>query len=427
MNTFRNLQLFAYNPQAQPANNIAVEGQAGGRLSPENQTYYDKQLIRFAKPKLIHQQFGQKRDIPAKAGQDINFRSFASLGKALTPLTEGVTPDGQNLEVTEITAKPKQYGDFVAYTDYLDMTAIDPVVTETVTLIGDQAGLTCDTVVRDELHADLNGINVAYAPKISGSTETPVNSRKDLDASAVFSVDVIERAVTELRAQNAPTFEDNYYVAICHPYALYDLKKDKRWIEAQQYTDNVKKIYDGEVGIFGGARIVTTTEAKIFSGADLSSTSRNLTAASASSSGNTTVTVSGTLATNELKGRFVLIGGNLYEVSSNTNAGVITLKTALTTNVAQGDKVYPGEGGAGGIGVFSILFIGKNAYGVTEIGGGGMRTIIKPLGSGGSSDPLDQRATIGWKALLTAKVLIPQYMRRVECGGTYATTSLKAN
>lgn len=426
MNTFRNLQLFAYNPQAQPANNIAVEGQPGGRLSPENQTYYDKQLIRYAKPKLIHQQFGQKRNIPAKSGQDINFRSFASLGKALTPLTEGVTPDGQNLTVTEITAKPKQYGDFVAYTDYLDMTAIDPVVTETVTLIGDQAGLTCDTIVRDELHADLNGINVAYAPKISGGVETPVNSRKDLDASAAFSVDVIEKAVTELRAQNAPTFEDGYYVAICHPYALYDLKKDKRWIDAQQYTDNVKKIYAGEAGIFGGARIVSSTEAKIFAGADLSATSRDLTVASASSAGNTTITVSETLVANKLAGRFIIVGGNLYEVNSNT-ASVITVKNSLTTAVAQGDKVYPGEGGANGIGVFSILFIGKNAYGVTEIEGGGLRTIIKPLGSGGSSDPLDQRATIGWKALLTAKVLIPQYMRRVECGGTYATTSLKAN
>lgn len=426
MNTFRNLQLFAYNPQAQPANNISVEGLPGGRLSPENQTYYDKQLIRYAKPKLIHQQFGQKRNIPAKSGQDINFRSFASLGKALTPLTEGVTPDGQNLTVTEITAKPKQYGDFVAYTDYLDMTAIDPLVTETVTLIGDQAGLTCDTIVRDELHADLNGINVAYAPKISGGVETPVNSRKDLDASAAFSVDVIEKAVTELRAQNAPTFEDGYYVAICHPYALYDLKKDKRWIDAQQYTENVKKIYAGEAGIFGGARIVSSTEAKIFAGADLAATSRDLTAASASGVGNTTITVSEALVANELVGRFVIVGGNLYEVTSNSTS-VITVKNGLTVAVSQGDKVYPGEGGANGIGVFSILFIGKNAYGVTEIEGGGLRTIIKPLGSGGSSDPLDQRATIGWKALLTAKVLIPQYMRRVECGGTYATTSLKAN
>ena len=427
MKTYNSLQIFSYNPSptTSPANSIAAAGGSGQRLSPENQTYYDKQLIRYAKPKLIHQQFGQKRDIPAKAGQTINFRSFASLGKALTPLVEGVTPDGQNLTVTEMTAKPKQYGDFVSYTDYLDMTAIDPVVTETVTLIGDQAGLTCDTIVRDEINT---GTNVGYASRFSGSTEYAVTSRKDLDATAVFSVDTIEKAVTELRAQNAPTFEDGNYVCICHPYALYDLRKDQRWINAQQYTDgNVKKIYEGEAGIFGGARIVTTTEAKIFAGADLSATSRNLTAASASSSGNTTVTVSETLAANELAGRFVLIGGNLYEVTGNTNAGVITLKTALTTNVAQGDKVYPGEGGAGGIGVFSCLFVGKNAYGVTEIDGGGLRTIVKPLGSGGTADPLDQRATIGWKALLTAKILVPQYIRRIECGGTYATTGLKAN
>lgn len=424
MKHFNVLQLFAYNPQAQPANNIAVAGQPGGRLSPENQTYYDMQLIRYAKPKLVHQQFGQKRDIPAKSGQKINFRSFASLGKALTPLVEGVTPDGQNLSVTEIEAKPKQYGDFVAYTDYLDMTAIDPVVTETVTLIGDQAGITCDTIVRDEINT---GTNVGYASKVVGNVETPVYSRADLDATAAFSVDTIEKAVTELRAQNAPTFEDGRYVVICHPYALYDLRKDKRWIDAQQFTANVTKIYEGEAGIFGGARIVTTTEAKIFAGADLSATSRNLTAASASGTGNTTVTVSQAIDANALAGRFVLIGGKRYEVASNTAQGVVTLKSALTSAVAQGDTIYPGEGGANGIGVFSCLFLGKNAYGVTEIGGGGMRTIIKPLGSGGSSDPLEQRATIGWKALLTAKILVEQYIRRVECGGTYATANLKAN
>ena len=195
MKDFNLLQLFSYNPSptTSPANSIAAAGGTGQRLSPENQAYYDKQLIRYAQPKLVHQQFGQKRDIPAKAGQTINFRSFASLGKALTPLTEGVTPDGQNLTVTEMTAKPKQYGDFVSYTDYLDMTAIDPVVTETVTLIGDQAGLTCDTVVRDEINT---GTNVGYAPRFSGSTEYAVTSRKDLDATAVFSVDVIEKAVT---------------------------------------------------------------------------------------------------------------------------------------------------------------------------------------------------------------------------------------
>ena len=71
-------------------------------------------------------------------------------------------------------------------------------------------------------------------------------------------------------------------------------------------------------------------------------------------------------------------------------------------------KIYEG-------GVFGCLFLGANAYGVTEIEGGGLRTIIKQLGSSGVADALDQRASIGWKAIKTAEILLDAYLIRVEC------------
>ena len=83
-------------------------------LSPEMKTFYDKDLIRNAKPILVHNQFGQKRNIPKNGGKTIEFRKFSPLPKALTPLTEGVTPDGQALTVTNLTAQVSQYGDYVA-------------------------------------------------------------------------------------------------------------------------------------------------------------------------------------------------------------------------------------------------------------------------------------------------------------------------
>jgi len=63
-------------------------------LSSEMKTYYDTTLIHSAEPKLVHAQFGQKRNIPQGRGKIIEFRRFSQLPKALTPLTEGVTPDG---------------------------------------------------------------------------------------------------------------------------------------------------------------------------------------------------------------------------------------------------------------------------------------------------------------------------------------------
>ena len=49
----------------------------------------------------------------------------------------------------------------------------------------------------------------------------------------------------------------------------------------------------------------------------------------------------------------------------------------------------------------------------TEVSGGGLKMIIKQLGSAGTGDPLDQRATVGWKSIKTAVRLVEEYMIRV--------------
>ena len=69
--------------------------------------------------------------------------------------------------------------------------------------------------------------------------------------------------------------------------------------------------------------------------------------------------------------------------------------------------------------VYSTLILGDNAYGVTEITGGGLEHIVKQLGSAGTSDPLNQRATAGWKATKVAEILVDNYMVRIESGSTF--------
>lgn len=80
-------------------------------------------------------------------------------------------------------------------------------------------------------------------------------------------------------------------------------------------------------------------------------------------------------------------------------------------------KVFEGAG-ASGADVYSTLIIGADAYGVTEVEGGGLETILHAKGSGGTSDPLDQRSTIGWKAMRTAEILSEAFMVRIETGAT---------
>ena len=229
-------------------------------LSAEMKTFYDMTLIDEAAPALVHDQFGQKRPIPKNGGKVIEFRKFAPLTKALTPLTEGVTPEGKSLDVTTITAEVSEYGDFITMSDMLELTAIDNVVVEALKLRGRQGGATLDTVVRNILHT---GTNVMYCPKIAeDGSETAVTSRATLDNTCRLTVKQVQKAVAKLRAQNAPPISGKY-VAIIHPYAAYDLMRDKEWIDAHKYAqpDN---LYEGEIGEIAGVRFVQTTEAKIY-------------------------------------------------------------------------------------------------------------------------------------------------------------------
>ena len=316
-----NLQLFA---------ELNTQTTGTETLSAEMKTYYSDYLIDNALPKLVHDQFGQKHPIPKNGGKQIEFRKYSPLPKLLTPLTEGVTPDGQNLTVTTITAEVKQYGGYIALTDMLMLTAIDNNLVQATKLLGNQAGATLDTITREVLNG---GTNVIYAG--GGASR---------EAAGKLGVDDILRAARALKVQNADKI-DGSYVAIIHPDVAYDLMNDERWEAVKTYCDP-KDWYEGEIGRIGGVRFVETTEAKIF------------------------------------------------------------------------------VGGAAGTAIYSTLVLGDNAYGVTEIEGGGLEHIVKQLGSAGTADALNQRATVGWKATKVAERLVEQFMVRIESTGSFGAIEL---
>ena len=81
-------------------------------------------------------------------------------------------------------------------------------------------------------------------------------------------------------------------------------------------------------------------------------------------------------------------------------------------------KIFAGAG-ASGKDVYATMVLGADAYGVTEVEGGGLQHIVKQLGSAGTADPLNQRATVGWKAIKTAERLVEAFMIRIESCSTF--------
>lgn len=300
--------------------------------------FYDRKMLKKAMPRLVHTRWAQIRDLPKGNGTDIRFRRYTLLSAATTPLSEGVTPAGSQLSITNVDAEVLQYGDFVTLTDLLVLTTYDPLLTETAEVLGQQAGNTLDQLTRTVL--------VATTTKQYAGTATDTN---EVSSAMKMTKIEIKKAVRTLKGNNADRITsmidpsdafgtspiDEAYIAICHPDTTFDLQDIAGFVKVEEYGQ--KKAMAGEVGALNEVRFIETTNAYVESSA-----------------------------------------------------------------------------GAGSIDVYHTIILGSNAYGVSRISGAAMQNIIKPLGSAGSSDPLNQRQTSGWKAIFVAVILNQDFLIDVE-------------
>jgi len=399
------LQLFA-----DPNTNVTTDNTTGNDLSPTMKTFYKTSLLENARSEHYFAQFGQMQPLPKNGGNKVEWRKFDTFEKALTPLTEGVTPDGRNINMSKIEAPIAQYGDYTTVSDRLELESVDPIITAVTEEHGAQAGDTADTLIRDEV---MKGTNVIYA----GSG---ISSRSALAKTDKLTPTLVDQAATFLKKMKAPTINGDY-VAIVHPSVAYDLREESSWLDVHKYAQP-EEIYNGEIGKLHGVRFVEDTEAKIFKGGPLTEAATNLSVKTTSSG--TTLAVKEAITSDEaeaLAGRKILIGTTAAEVVSAlaASAGSATLTLKSATSATENAVVYPGEGGAGGTAVYGTIFLGKDAYGIVEPSAESLEIIVKQRGSAGTSDPLDQRGTIGWKMTTGQKILYQERMVRVESGSFY--------
>lgn len=317
-------------------------------IPPGVQAFYDRNLLERAVPADVHGRFGQVRPIKQRNGNQIKFRRYESLSPASTPLTEGTTPAGSSLSITDVTATLAQYGDFVTISDMVSLTNQDPVLTEAGEVLGEQGGTTIDQVRRDVLVA---GTNVQYA---NGTTRAGLNT--------TISAALLNKATRFLKNQNAKFISNVLsastgvgtspiraaYIGIIHPDTEAVLESLTGYKPVSEYPSQMK-VMENEVGSFKNIRFVMSTNAKVFANAGLA----------------------------------------------------IGTDGQITTGGVNND-------------VYATLIIGMHAYGVVPLSGKAMENIIKALGSSGTSDPLNQRATSGWKATTVTKILNEAFMVRIE-------------
>jgi N4-gp56 family major capsid protein len=329
-------------------------------------TYYEKKGLERLLPRLRYAQFADKKSLPKKSGQTIQWYRFAVRAAVTTNLAEMNVPTRGNLSSVTITATLIQRGGYVALSDLVSMTAIDPIIEDAASLMGEEAARSIDRYIRDivtinvshDVQAKSSVTHGAATYRTSGGGQriwsgiatagttasfTPgfpmlQNKARVLQSALIASlttcgitVRTIQHASTWLRANNAMPFDDGKYVGIIHPDNVFAISTAAGWKSWQVYT-TPEAMYRGEIGEIWGVRFVESTDAP-------------------------KVAISG-------DGMTAALCGWLY----------------------------------------GTLIVGKHAYGLTEIDGG-FKVYVNEAGSAGAADPLHQINTIAWKATLAARVL----------------------
>lgn len=372
-----------------------------------NLDYYDRKLLEVAKTKWVHQQFGQKRTIPKNEGKTVKFRRY----ELFTPdavtqkLAEGVKPAGQTLSQTEVNATVDQYGAYVEISDLLDLTAADPVIRDSVELLGEQLGTVVDWVTRDAMRA---GASAHYAASRL--------NMKSITGSDKMTIAELRKAVKTLKKSKARPFGDGNFVCIVDPDVSYDIQNDQLWKDIAVHADP-ERAYRGEIGRLFGIVFVETTEGYVSEQSVLNAVYAATTASTAFVLKNDPTDAE--VAYLSKGGNKIKVGSTEYTLASTGSytAATKTVTLSAAATLTADAVVYSEDAGAcaasdatvpyKGTDVHHTMLFGSDAYGVIDIAGSGaIKSIIKPLGSAGTADPLDQISTVGAKVLAyTAKVL----------------------
>ena len=387
--------------------------------------FIERTLLENMKPAMVHAMDAQKRTLPLNNGKRVKFRKFDPMPAITTPLAEGVTPDGQNLNMTSFTAMVKPYGGYIEVTDEVDLYLIDNVTKEAANLLADQAALSLDTIARDALNA---GMNVQYVG--AGNDE-----RSDLDNTDILTYAEIKKAVRTLKRNNVKPFGDGYYHAIVHPDVVHDLTSDTMWVDVAKYQDKAA-VQQNELGTIYKVKFFESTNAKTFAAQTNLFDAANGMSAVASLAVKNYVheTRTGDFSTTLTEDQARALTGKMGAVIVSEVAHPVCIEridvpnkkvtlrwddAALVTTAA-GFTIAAYGGATSGDPVYSTLIYGADAFGSVELAGGGnVQVIVKEPGSSGSDDPLNQRGSIGWKVNgFTTVILQDDFIVRVESGAS---------
>ena len=388
------------------------------------ESYLQRRALKNVEPNLGYLNDAQMIEQPKNNGKHVKFFRYTELPAITKPLYEGVTPEGQKLTETAFTVMTKPYGGFMAITDELDLFHVDSKTQAISDRLNRQAQLSIDTVGRDQIMA---GLNVMYP----GS----VTSRAGLTKANVLNYAIIKRVVRSLKKKGAQPFPDGYYHAKIDHDTYFDLTNDTHWEDANKYQNKTRE-EKYELGRIYKVKFYEVDNGKIFTNETYLYGTKTALTATAFDAATRTMTVSDTISEDEareLTGKLVYVQYTKSTVDYVTPMCIERVYPAekkivfrwvpatttdwTTTNAL---KIVPSGGATSGDEVHASIIYGQDAFGLVKLGGKGkpnIRIIVKPVGSSGSEDPLEQRGSIAWKVPhFACAVIQDDFIVRIEHG-----------
>lgn len=208
--------------------------------------YYDKVFLDRAKLMLVYDVGAQVKPVPGNSGKTVYWNRFAPLAVATTPLTEAAVPTAVDMTSNIISATIAEYGSYVKVGSLFEMTSIDVNLKEHVEVMGQNAGETVDTLIKNVL----NG----------GGTTQLAGGKSNI--TAVAATDILNGAEVRksrrtLMVNKAQQFENALFKAIVPTSAAYDLMGNSEWLNARQYVDPAN-ILNGQLGKLYGVEFFET-------------------------------------------------------------------------------------------------------------------------------------------------------------------------
>lgn len=391
-------------------------GAKGGEYALRPELFYTKQLletIRLGADQYPYYKIAETSPIPDKS-KKLQLRRWAPLQAHTTPLAEGIPPvsDKGSMETYEIDTYA--YGRYMEFTDRVDLEVIDPVIATYTKEYSIVAVETLDLLAREALISVANQDFAGQAAKITDLTLAP---EADNESRNVFgpSIEDLRLIVLTMKKQLVRPRLNGKFTVICSPEFVYDMITDPYVEKYMRYNNTTKPMYENSALVPMFDMEFAESMATLNSGEYTDENGKRWLRLFRTTAGGAFEYVS-------VREDFKVGGKNIL----NTNGGYVkdarTLKDASyfpdvhqwdiagfngLTSAATGEtlKADAGttisdakNGGWKELKIHHCIIVGKDALIRTGMSGqDNAQMYVKPKGSAGVIDPIDQRQSIGFK------------------------------